>query len=78
MPETGSVVRILVFDVTDEDFVLCVPTFEITTSKFQQLCRWLFFKHHDVLLCYIAKRFILASVTVSVFFSLVQVVQGLT
>jgi hypothetical protein len=66
MHETGSVVRVLILDIADKDFVLCVPTFEVATSKFQQLCGRLFLEYHDVLLCYIAKGFILASMTISV------------
>jgi hypothetical protein len=52
--ELGLVVRIFVLDVADENFVLLIPTFEVATSELQQVCGWLFFKHHDVLLGYVA------------------------
>lgn len=64
--ELDSVIGILVLDVADEDLVLSVPTFEVATSEFQQVCGWLFFENHDVLLGNIAQRFVLASVIVSV------------
>lgn len=64
--ETGSVIRILIPDVADEDFIVSVPALEVATRELQQLCGGLFFKHHDILFCDITKRLILASVMVSV------------
>jgi len=32
---TDSIIRILILDVADEDFVLLIPAFEVATSEFQ-------------------------------------------
>lgn len=52
--ELDSVVRIFILDVADENLVLLVPAFEVATSEFQQVCGWLLFEHHDVLLGHVA------------------------
>ena len=59
-----SVLRILVANIADEDFLLAIPTLEVASGQLQQVLRWCVGEHSDVFFSYVADGFVVRAAEV--------------
>lgn len=59
-----SVLRILVANIADEDFLLAIPTLEVASGQLQQVLCWWVGEHGDVFFGYVADGFVVRAADV--------------
>jgi len=59
---SSSIMRVLIANIADENFLLTVPTLEVASGQLQQILCWRVGEHSDVLFGNVANRLVVGAV----------------
>ena len=61
---SSSIMRILVANIADENFLPTVPSLEVASGQIQQILRWRVGEHNDIFFSNVADRFVVGAVRI--------------